>query len=117
MKTVIGVFDNREGAERAVNSLRERGFDKEISIVAKDEGKNRDGGNNERHDENSVMFGGGDSVADGATTGGVLGGLAGLAIGAGALAIPGLGPIIAAGPVAGLLSGAASGGKIGRAHV
>ncbi len=111
MKTVVGVFDSREGAEKAVNSLRESGFDREISIVAKDEEKNRDGGN-ERHDENSVMFGG-DSVADGATTGGVLGGLAGLAIGAGALAIPGLGPIIAAGPVAGLLSGAASGGIAG----
>ena len=40
----------------------------------------------------------------GTTTGGVLGGLAGLAMGAGALAIPGFGPIIAAGPIAGLLS-------------
>lgn len=106
-KTVIGIFSSRDRAEKAVSELRDRGFDKEISILAKDKeftpGK----------DENTVMFGGGDSVTDGATTGGVIGGIAGLAIGAGALAIPGIGPIIAAGPIAGLLSGAATGGVAG----
>jgi uncharacterized membrane protein len=54
-----------------------------------------------------------DNVADGTATGGVIGGLAGLAVGAGALAIPGIGPLIAAGPIAGLLSGAATGGIAG----
>lgn len=108
MKTVVGVFGSRDGAEAAVQKLRDKGFDKEISIVARDEDKNREGNG----DNNTQMFGG-DSVSDGATTGGVLGGLAGLAIGAGALAIPGLGAIVAAGPVAGLLSGAASGGIAG----
>ena len=54
-----------------------------------------------------------DSIADGATTGGILGGLAGLAAGAGALAIPGIGPIVAAGPISGILAGAASGGVAG----
>lgn len=107
-KTVIGVFTSRDQAEKAVNDLRSKGFDKEISILAKDEQKST-----ANQDENSVMFGSEDSVTDGTTTGGVLGGIAGLAIGAGALAIPGLGPIIAAGPIAGLLSGAASGGIAG----
>ncbi len=105
-KTVIGVFNSRDQAEKAVSDLRNKGFENEISIVAKDES----GG--ARADKNSEMFGG-DSITDGTTTGGVLGGIAGLAIGAGALAIPGLGPIIAAGPIAGLLSGAATGGIAG----
>lgn len=105
-KTVLGVFTSRDQAEKAVSELRSKGFDKEISVMAKDTGKNAN------VDENSVMFGG-DSVTDGATTGGVLGGIAGLAIGAGALAIPGIGPLIAAGPIAGLISGAASGGIAG----
>lgn len=105
-KTVLGVFSSRDQAEKAVSELRTKGFDKEISILAKGQGKNND------TDENSVMFGG-DSVTDGATTGSVIGGIAGLAVGAGALAIPGIGPLIAAGPIAGLLSGAASGGIAG----
>ena len=106
-KTVIGVFDSRSKAEKAVSDLRAKGFENEISVVAKDEG------NEDNTDRNSVMFGGGGSIATGTTTGGVLGGIAGLAVGAGALAIPGLGPIIAAGPIAGLLSGAATGGIAG----
>ncbi len=106
-KTVIGVFTSRDQAEKAVAELRDKGFEKEISLLAKDDQYTPD------RDENSVMFGSGDSVSNGATTGGVLGGIAGLAVGAGALAIPGLGPIVAAGPIAGLLSGAATGGVAG----
>lgn len=104
VKTVIGVFENKQQAEKAVNSLRNSGFDtNEISIVAKEEKK--DNGD----EENLEM----DTVADGTATGGVIGGLAGLAIGAGALAIPGIGPLFAAGPIAGLISGAATGGIAG----
>lgn len=105
-KTVIGVFRSHDQAEKAVAELRDRGFEKEISIMAK-EGQSYKG-----TDQNTKMFGG-DSLSDGATTGGVIGGIAGLAIGAGALAIPGIGPIIAAGPIAGMLSGAATGGIAG----
>jgi uncharacterized membrane protein len=98
-KTVISTFPNKEAAERAVNTLRQQGYDKEISVIAKD---------NEKQNNNEP-----DTLTDGTSTGGVLGGLAGLAVGAGALAIPGVGPIIAAGPIAGLLSGAAAGGIAG----
>ncbi|MGB9919177.1 MAG: hypothetical protein ACPLPT_00390 [Moorellales bacterium] len=97
-RTVIGAFSSREAAEAAVRDLRDMGFSQEISIVAKDD---------------KAGQGRGGSLAEGATTGSVLGGLAGLALGAGALAIPGLGPIIAAGPIAGALSGAATGGLAG----
>jgi uncharacterized membrane protein len=102
VKKVVGVFASRSHAESAVHRLREEGFDREISILTKDENaKGRDGGDIRMEN---------DSVADGTTTGGVIGGLTGLAVGAGALVIPGLGPLIAAGPIAGLLSGAATGG-------
>lgn len=100
--TTIAVFGDRDQAERAVAALRENGFDREISVVAKEGREINVGGNVDV-----------DTVSDGATTGGVLGGLAGLAAGAGALAIPGIGPLVAMGPIAGLLSGAAAGGLAG----
>jgi len=106
LKTVVGLFDSHDQAEKAVSELRGSGFHEEISILAAD--KNKAGAKA----EDKPMAGGG-SVASGVTTGGVLGGLAGLGLGAGALAIPGIGPLIAAGPIAGLLSGAFTGGIAG----
>lgn len=111
LKTVIGLFDTRSQAEKAVSDLRGRGFHEEISILAADKSKaNSDA---ERYNQLSRPATGGGSISSGLTTGGMLGGLAGLAMGAGALAIPGIGPIVAAGPIAGLLSGAATGGIAG----
>ncbi|MCG9968042.1 general stress protein [Pelotomaculum terephthalicicum JT] len=104
LKTVVGLFDSRDQAEKAVSALRGRGFYEEISVLAADKSKTGDTGENK---------GTGGSIASGVSTGGVLGGLAGLAMGAGALVIPGIGPILAAGPIAGLLSGAATGGIAG----
>ncbi|MHB1420250.1 MAG: general stress protein [Bacillota bacterium] len=103
-KIVLGVFSAQGQAEDAVKKLRAQGFDREISILSKD-------GNKETDKDGTLTNRG--SVADGATTGGVIGGLAGLAAGAGALVIPGLGPLIAIGPIAGLISGAATGGIAG----
>ncbi|MCR4430824.1 MAG: general stress protein [Tepidanaerobacteraceae bacterium] len=116
VKTVIGVFDSREQADKAVSHMRSSGFDtNEISIVAKG-GKNgsdgAEGNGNDGDDEDGGTLDM-DTIADGTTAGGALGGLAGLALGAGVLAVPGLGPIIAAGPIAGLISGAATGGVAG----
>lgn len=103
-KTVVAAFSSRSQAESAVSALRSQGFEKEISVVAKDD---------RQRNEGTQMNAGGDNVSDGATTGGALGALAGLAMGAGALVIPGFGPLIAAGPIAGALSGAATGGIAG----
>lgn len=100
------IFSFREQAERAINELRQQGFDKEISAVHKGEEKRPE-------DPMITNFTGGDRIADGATGGATIGGLAGLALGAGALAIPGFGPLIAAGPIAAMLSGAATGGIAG----
>lgn len=108
-KTVVGLFKNERVAEEAVHDLRGAGFEKEISILAKD--KKQTGGGGRGMD--NANFETSDSLADGATTGGILGGLAGLVAGAGALAIPGIGPIVAAGPISGILAGAATGGVAG----
>lgn len=103
LKTVIGLFDSRDQAEKAASELRGSGFKDEISILAADRDKN----------VHKTTGAGSESLTSGVTTGGVLGGLAGLGLGAGALAIPGIGPIIAAGPIAGLVSGALTGGVAG----
>lgn len=105
-KTVSGIFKQRGQAEKAVEALRAKGFHQEISIIAKED-------DNYKHIDQNSQMSGGDSVLDGLTTGGFIGGLAGLAVGAGALVIPGLGPLVAAGPIAGLLSGATTGGFAG----
>ncbi|MCL6610268.1 MAG: general stress protein [Peptococcaceae bacterium] len=107
-KTVIATFNNRDSAERAVNDLRSKGFERDISLLAKDEKIGRGDAN-----KYNTNFTGGDPVMNGVSTGGTIGGLIGLAAGAGALAIPGIGPLVAAGPIAGLLSGAATGGIAG----
>ncbi|MDD4169203.1 MAG: hypothetical protein PHD36_02890 [Desulfotomaculaceae bacterium] len=108
LKTVVGLFNSREQAEKAVSALRERGFHEEISVVAADHEKT--GGN---FQQRAGQIDQGNNISSGVTTGGLLGGLAGLAMGAGALVIPGIGPILAAGPIAGVLSGAATGGLAG----
>lgn len=102
---VLGIFDTREQAEQAALSLRDQGFHKDISIVAQ-----KEQGTGETEE---INMGGDDTAVEGITTGGVLGGIAGLAAGAGALAIPGIGPLVALGPIAGLLSGATTGGLAG----
>lgn len=111
VKTVIAVFSNERVAREAVDDLRRAGFDKEISILARDKGRREGGGG-----EGGGLTMGVDTdagISEGVTTGSVLGGLLGLAAGAGALVVPGLGPLVAAGPIAGLLSGAATGGVAG----
>ncbi|AEF95257.1 hypothetical protein Desca_2429 [Desulfotomaculum nigrificans CO-1-SRB] len=106
MKTITGFFSSRDQAEKAVRELRNKGFDRDISVLAK-------GGKQGEEGPITSNFTGGDSVADGAVNGAAIGGLAGLALGAGALAIPGFGPLVAAGPIAAMLSGAATGGVAG----
>lgn len=106
MSTIIGVFHDKDAAERALNEIRNAGItDDKISLVAKDDQQKQ---NNEEGRDNLDQ-----NLTAGTATGGTLGGLSGLAVGAGALAIPGIGPIIAAGPIAAGLTGAAAGGIAG----
>ncbi|MCK6207973.1 general stress protein [Bacillus infantis] len=106
-KHIVGVYDTQSEAIEAVEELRAQGYDtNDISVV----GKNDD-------DVEAVTEQTGtkaeEGLAAGAAAGGTLGGLAGLLAGAGALAIPGIGPVLAAGPLAGALTGAAAGAGLG----
>ena len=109
-KIVAAVFDNRSYAENAARQIKEQGLRTEdISIVAKEN-------ENDTGKEGANLTGRrgvNDNISDGVMTGGVLGGLAGLLIGAGSMAIPGLGIVAAAGPITGLISGAVTGGIVG----
>jgi hypothetical protein len=100
---VVAIFDDRDDAEDSINALKDSGFRAEdIGIVARD----RSEAGVLAEDTGADV---GTSAATGAVAGGVLGGLAGWLVGIGALAIPGVGPIVAAGPLAAALTGAAVG--------
>ncbi|NMO96280.1 general stress protein [Paenibacillus lemnae] len=106
-KHVVGVFDTENEAISAIQDLQERGIPGErISVISKDKQEMEN-----VTDETGTKAP--EGVAAGAATGGVLGGVTGLLAGAGALAIPGIGPILAAGPIAATLAGAAVGAGAG----
>ena len=113
-KRAIGVFPHRRDAEAALTELRDAGFSmNQVSLIAKDgDRSNPVGGVNT---QTGVGNKAGESATAGAVTGGALGGLGGLLIGLGALAIPGIGPVIAGGAVATALATTAAGGAIGAA--
>jgi len=104
---VFGIVKNRNQAEDVVQQLRNAGFSNEdVSVLMADKG-----GTTDFATEHNTKAPEGATV--GAGTGGVLGGTLGLLAGIGALAIPGLGPFIAAGPIMAALSGAAVGAAVG----
>lgn len=106
-RKIVGVFASDQDASNAVRDLQDLGYRAEdISVI----GKNKDDVN-AIHEETGTKAP--EGIASGAATGGVLGGLAGLLAGIGALAIPGIGPIVAAGPIAATLTGAAVGAGAG----
>lgn len=107
-RTVIGLYDRLEDAQNAVSELVSAGFSREnISIVAADtEGKFKTYVGAPGEDA-------GEGAATGAGVGAAVGGLGGLLIGLGALAIPGIGPVLAAGPIASALIGAGVGAVTG----
>ncbi len=119
-KAVFGLADNSDHADRIVASLQQAGFgNSEISILLADKNKGTNGIVGEHpdhttstlaHEKNTKAPEGG---VTGATAGGLIGGSLGLLAGIGALAIPGLGPFIAAGPILATLSGSAVGGALG----
>ena len=108
MKTsVMGIVDTREQAEAILGTLQQSGVaTSDVSILFPDKGGTRDFA----HEHNTKAP---EGAVAGSATGGVLGGTLGLLTGIGALAIPGLGPFIAAGPLMAALSGAAAGAAMG----
>jgi len=115
-KTILGVFDDTTQAEKAVDDLQRKGFKKdEISILAKENVARRgeEGGRKANRGTEGTTMEVNQDLSGGIATGGTIGGIAGLLAGVGALAIPGIGPIVAAGPIAAALSGAVTGGIAG----
>jgi hypothetical protein len=108
IKTVIGSFDSADDADRATRDLRSAGFpDTDINLVVSNV---RQG---DAETELPAIGDGTGPVAKGAVAGGVLGGAAGLAASLAGLAIPGVGPILTAGPIIATLAGAGAGAVAG----
>lgn len=106
-KAVIGIFKNFGQAEEAVRQLRAAGFvEDDISVLLPDQKGTRDFAH-EHHTKAP------EGAIGGVGAGGALGGTLGLLAGIGLLAIPGLGPFIAAGPIMAALGGAAAGAAVG----
>jgi hypothetical protein len=105
--SAFGIYKSTATAEQAVSSLAERGFRPEdISVLLPENIGSKDMGI-ERATKAP------EGAATGAGAGAIVGGTLGLLVGIGSLAIPGLGPLIAAGPIVAALSGIGAGGVVG----
>lgn len=105
-RTVTRMFDNYSDAHEALNELQGIGVDSDdVSIIS----SNADGAHGEHRDHSEAA----EDAGKGAATGGVIGGAGGLLAGLGLLAIPGLGPVVAAGWLASTLVGAGVGAAAG----
>ena len=107
MTAVFGIYPTTSQAERSVDRLMASGFTSDdISVLLPDHNSTKEFA----HEKNT-------KAPEGTTTGvaasGAIGGTLGLLAGIGALAIPGVGPLIAAGPIMGALAGLGVGGAVG----
>ena len=106
-KAVVCVANSETQAEEIVSRLRAEGFsNNDISVLFPDKAGTRDFA----HEHKTKAP---EGATAGASTGGILGGVLGWLVGAGTLAIPGLGPFIAAGPILAMLGGAGVGATVG----
>jgi Protein of unknown function (DUF2934) len=105
--SALCLVDTESQADAIVGKLRSAGFsENDISVLFPDKGSTRDFA----HKKETKMP---EGATVGASAGGAIGGTIGLLAGIGALAIPGLGPFIAAGPIIAALSGGAIGAGVG----
>lgn len=105
--SVFGIYKSRMAAEQAVDQLKYSGFrNSDISVLMPDHETTKDFA----HEKNTKAP---EGATAGASTGAILGGALGWLVGAGALAIPGVGPFIAAGPIMASIAGAGVGGAVG----
>src|SRR6202050_788791 len=104
---VFGIYKSAEHAERAVDSLIAAGYDSAaISVLLPDNRSTKEFA----HQKDTKAP---EGTAVGVSAGGAIGGLLGVLAGVGALAIPGVGPLIAAGPIMAGLAGLGVGGAVG----
>ena len=106
-KSVFCLCDTAGQAENVVDGLRAAGFsNNDISVLFPDKSGTRDFA----HEQHTKAP---EGAATGAGTGGAVGGVLGWLVGIGSLAIPGVGPFIAAGPIMAALAGAGVGAAVG----
>ena len=104
---VFGIYQNAIQAEQTVDQLMAAHFrSDDISVLLPDNKSTKDFA----HEKNTKAP---EGTATGVAAGGAIGGTLGLLAGIGALAIPGVGPFIAAGPIMGALAGLGVGGAVG----
>lgn len=104
---VYGIYMNVAQADQAADRLIASGFsNQDISVLMAD----KDASHQFAHEKNTKAP---EGATTGVTTGGVIGGTLGVLAGIGALAIPGVGPLIAAGPIMAGLAGLGIGGAVG----
>jgi hypothetical protein len=104
---VFGIYRDQMNVENAVDALRAEGFrNTDISVLFPE----NEGTKDFAHEKHTKAP---EGATTGATSGAVIGGGLGWLAGIGALAIPGLGPFIAAGPIMAALAGAGAGGVVG----
>jgi hypothetical protein len=103
----FGIYGTSSAAEQAVDQLTAAGFSRQdVSVLMAD----RQGSKEFAAEKNTKAP---EGATTGAGVGGAVGGTLGLLAGLGALAIPGVGPLIAAGPIMGALAGLGVGGTVG----
>jgi hypothetical protein len=104
---VFGIYKSSAVAERAVDRMITAGFsNNDISVLLPDSQSSKEFA----HEKNTKAP---EGTTTGVTAGGAVGGALGLLAGIGALAIPGVGPFIAAGPIMGALAGLGAGAAVG----
>ncbi len=104
---VFGIYKTKTDVENAVEKMRVAGFrNTDISVLFSDNKGTKDFA----HEKNTKAP---EGATTGATSGAAIGGALGWLAGIGALAIPGVGPLIAAGPIMAALAGAGVGGAVG----
>ena len=112
-KTVVGLFDDFQDAQSVVRDLTNAGFLREsISIAAN---QNASGYTGDGSDFNSGASPAANAAGKDATVGAGVGGVVGLLVGLGLLTIPGIGPVLAAGPIIAAIGTTAAGAGIGAA--
>lgn len=103
----FGIYRDQTAVEEAVEAFKRAGFrSADISVLFPENNGTKDFAH-EKHTKAP------EGAVAGASTGAIIGGALGWLVGIGALAIPGIGPFIAAGPIVAMMSGIGAGGAVG----